>query len=509
MSGGGMSGGGMSGDSGAAPMTLRYRREGVPALIARRGWRPIIAILVVVGLAVAFWSSQSLPLKTDDGGLNRLGLRTVAIFLAAVILWVTEAVPLVVTGIGVFVALVACGYDVPKDLAKANGLPAMTPQQVSNWFGDRVVFFLLGIFLIAGSLSASHVVDHVALRLLNLLGSGPRRLRQGVYWVAFVASFFMAEHAVTAMLFPVVSRIRNALGRPRGSSSYIAGLFLGLAWGATIGGIVTYLGGARIALAMGIAQGKGVSVPGFVELMLHSLPIAIPFGIVAAIVLEITFPVDVESVEPARQALAERRRELGRFGFRQRAVVAILALTIAAWAYFGVSFLAPVALGSAALLLGTGLVRWHEVQGDVPWDLLIMEGGALALCAALESTGAASWAAGHAFSLLGGQSPLLVITVVVIASIVLTEMFSNPAVVTLLVPLLIVSAPALGVEAIHLVLAVALPCGLSFVLPLGSPPLAIAFSSGEYTFARVVASGILLDVIAVPIIVGAYYFTWL
>ncbi len=491
------------------PTPQVFHGQRVPWLVLGRGWKPILVVLVITGLATTFALSSSLPAVGNEEVLGRYGVRVLAVFIAAVILWVSEATPLVVTGIGVFVALVLCGGIDRPDPTLTPGVPDFSPQMVSNWFGDRVVFFLLGIFLVAGAITCTHVVDHAALRLLKIIGTSPRRLRQGVFWVTFLASWFMAEHAVTAMLFPVVARIRDALGKPRGSSTYIAGLFHALAWGATIGGIVTYLGGARIALAMGIAQKQGLATPSFLELMGYSLPIAIPFGIAAAIILEFAFPVDIATVAPAREALEERRRELGRFGVRQQLVTLILALTVAMWAWTGVRYLAPVALGSAALLMGSGLVRWRDLQHHVPWDLLLMEGGALALCAALEATGAAKWGAHQAFGVLG-HSPLVIITVVTLAAILLTEMFSNPAVVTLLVPLLIASAPALGFadDPLLLVMAVALPCGLSFMLPLGSPPLAIAFSSGEYKVAKVLAWGLLLDLLAVPIIVAAYWFFW-
>jgi solute carrier family 13 (sodium-dependent dicarboxylate transporter), member 2/3/5 len=328
-----------------------------------------------------------------------------------------------------------------------------------------------------------------------------------VYWVAFIASWFMAEHAVAAMLFPVIARIRDALGRPRQSSTYVASLFLGLAWGCTIGGIVTYLGGARIALAMGIVQKAGIETPGFFGLMLYSLPIAIPFGLLAAWLLERVFPIDVQSIEPARVALQERRRELGRFGPRQQAVLVILLLTIAAWAFFGVKHLAAVALGSAAMLLGTSLVKWDDVQKHVPWDLLILEAGALALCAALQATGSAEWAAKQFFDHIS-HNPLMIIGLLTICVVVLTELFSNPAVVTLLVPLLLSLAPSLNMSPIHLAMAVALPCGLSFVLPLGSPPLAIAFASGEYKVKTVMGWGVLMDLLVVPITVLAYWLVW-
>jgi sodium-dependent dicarboxylate transporter 2/3/5 len=479
---------------------------GLPRLVTSRLWKPLLTIAVLAAVAGACWYSQDLPLKGSSDALSASGLRVIAIFTGALVLWLTEAVPLIATGVGIFTALVLAQIPVAWNGTAVKSVAAAA--EVSSWFGDRVVFFLLGIFLLAGSLTASHVVDHGALRLLNLVGTSPRRLRQGVYWVAFVASWFMAEHAVAAMLFPVVARIRDALGKPRQSSTYVSSLFLALAWGATIGGIVTYLGGARIALAMGIVQKAGLTAPGFFELMAHSLPIAIPFGILAALILEWAFPIDLTSVEPARAALQERRRELGRFGPRQQAVLAILALTIGCWALFGVKHLAPVALGGAALLLGTRLVRWHDVQRYVPWDLLILEAGALALCSALQATGSAEWAAQLFFNNIS-HNPFLVVGLLTACVVVLTELFSNPAVVTLLVPLLLQMAPGLGMDPIHLALAVALPCGLSFVLPLGSPPLAIAFASGEYKVATVMKWGVLLDLLVVPFTVLAFWAVWL
>ena len=147
----------MSHDLGGGPLRLHYLEAGRTWLLVRSGWRVAMILLVLSGLIGGFIASNDLPAKAVDGGLSQGGARTLAIFLAAVVLWVTEAVPLVVTGLAVFVALVAGGIG--------------SPAQVSAWFGDRVVFFLLGIFLIAGALTSSHVVDHAALRLLNAVGT--------------------------------------------------------------------------------------------------------------------------------------------------------------------------------------------------------------------------------------------------------------------------------------------------------------------------------------------------
>ena len=461
------------------------------AVLVRRLWRPALVLTVLAGVALAFHASRFQP---ADAALSPAGVRAIAVFAGAMILWLTEAVPLIVTGLGVFTALVAAQLPIDGKIAG--------PAEVSGWFGDRVVFFLLGVFLIAGSLDAAHVVDHLALRLVGGAGGGPRRLRQGVFWSAFGASWLLAEHAVAAMLFPIICRLRDASGRAKGDNPYAASLFLALAWGCTIGGIVTYLGGARIALAMGIAAGRGIEVPSFFGLMAYSLPIAIPMGLSAALLLELVFPADRSAVAPARAALATRRRELGRFGPRQVIVSAIVLTAIACWAMLGTRHLATVALGTAAVLIGSGLVRWRDAAAQVPWDLLLMQGAALALCAAMQGTGVAAWAAAGAVGGLGND-PWLLALVIAGATIALTELFSNPAVVTLLVPVLITMAPALGADPLHLTLIVALACGMSFAIPLGSPPLAIAFSAGELRFRTVLLWGLLLDALAVAFTVLA------
>lgn len=471
--------------------SLRFDGRRLPLLLVARLWRPLLALAVIVGVAAVILGTDA---DDERMGLSVKGLRVLAVFLGAITLWITAALPLVVTALMVFLGLCATGV-------------ASGPSVVASWFWKDVVFFLLGAFLIAGSLSAAHVVDHLALRLVNRFGTSPRRLRHLLFGTAFLASFFMSEHAVMALCFPLALRIRDALARPVGTSTYVRGLFFALAWGATIGGIVTYLGGARNALAMGFLEQSGGRALGFFELMGHSLPIAIPLGIVALIFIDWAFPCDLADIDRARAALAERRRDLGRFGPRQLAVTAILVLAIAAWAITGPGYIAVVALAAAVVLLGSGLVSWRDLAKQVPWDLLLLYGSALALAKALEETGAHRAAAEHILPLLD-QHRLLTIAIVATLAMFLTEAMSNAAVVSVLVPLLLGMATQIGLSDEHATLAVALPAGLAFMLPMGSPPLAIAYASGEFRMPTMAFWGMLLNLVAIPLTVLAAKFVW-
>ncbi len=480
---------------------VRFDDRPLPLLMLARGWRGIVLVVVLAGLGWALWQSTRLPVVAQNGLPSAASLRAFAIFAAAVVLWVTAAVPLVVTGLGVFIALSVANVDT----AHAPGIEQT--RTVATWFADPIVFFLLGAFLIAGSLSSAHVIDHAALRLLDLLGTSARKLRLVLFGCAFGASFLLSEHAVTAMLFPLAVRIRDALKLERGRSTYLKGLFLGLAWGATIGGIVTYLGGSRNPLAMGFLQKKDIVIPGFFELMAYSLPVALPLALIAIVVMEIAFPIDVGSIAAARDSLAERQRELGRFGARQRLVSLIMVSAVVAWGLAGYEHIAVVALSASAVLLGTGLVRWRELQREVPWDLLLLYAAALALAKALKLTGAPELIGAHLLPYLG-HNPVVAVGVIATVAMLLTEAMSHGAVVSMMVPLLLTAAPDLGLTPVEVALAVALPAGLAFMLPMGSPPLAIAFVSGEFRISTMTIKGSILNLLAVPVVMLAYWLVW-
>jgi sodium-dependent dicarboxylate transporter 2/3/5 len=257
---------------------------------------------------------------------------------------------------------------------------------------------------------------------------------------------------------------------------------------------------------MGFLQKKDIAIPGFFELMSYSLPVAVPLALAAILLMEFAFPVDVTSVAEAREALAARRRELGRFGSRQRLVTLIMLGAVVAFAIAGYEHIALVSLSAAALLLGSGLVRWADLQREVPWELMLLYAAALALAKALKSTGSPDLIGAYLLPLMP-TNPVLAVAAIAAVAMLLTEAMSHGAVVSMMVPLLLIAAPP-GLDPVQVALAVALPSGLAFMLPMGSPPLAIAFASNEFKIATMTKWGTLLNLLAVPIAALAYWLVW-
>jgi sodium-dependent dicarboxylate transporter 2/3/5 len=276
-----------------------------------------------------------------------------------------------------------------------------------------------------------------------------------------------------------------------GDSRYATALFLAMAWGVNIGGIATLLGGARAPLALGIlseATGRNIS---FMRWSAATLPLVGWLLAAGWIVLGAFFPSDLKSVERSARELARRGAELGRMTFDEKAVAAILGATVLAWLLGSREFgYAGIAIMAVVALFVFNLLTWHEVEEYVNWGIVLMYGGAIALGAALERTGAARFLAGATLGRL--DSALLTLAVLALAAELLGELLSHSAVVAALVPVGLGLAHSFGLDPRAVTLVVAIPAGLTFILPVGTPANALAYSGGYLRTRELLVPGALM-----------------
>jgi sodium-dependent dicarboxylate transporter 2/3/5 len=193
-------------------------------------------------------------------------------------------------------------------------------------------------------------------------------------------AFFMSEHAVAAMNFPIIVEIVGVLRLKPHRSNYARALFLAMAWGTTIGGVATLLGGARAPLALGMlreATGQSFS---FLEWAIANLPIVAGMVVIGFLVIVLFFPTDISSIREADDLLEQKALALGRMSYQEITLAGVMLLTLAGWIVGGEEFgLANIALGAVILLFVLDLVRWREVEQYVNWGIILMYGGAIAL----------------------------------------------------------------------------------------------------------------------------------
>lgn len=426
-------------------------------------------------------------------GLSPAGQKAIAVFILCLILWITNAIPLAITSLFAIVLVPLFGI--------------LDKKSTYALFGNEAVFFILGAFIVAGAVMHSGLSNRIALNILAKAGDSPKKLLLSVFLLAAILSFFMSEHAVAAMLFPIVLDISKSLNLKPGKSNYGKLLFFSLAWGCVIGGVATFLGGARVPLAIGILKettGKGIE---FLEYTIAVLPLVAVMLAVGYLLLTKFFPIDVTGVGNAGEALGKRLKNLGKVTYSEYAVGTVLILTILAWIFFGRQMgLASIALSSVVALFIMRLVRWKDIEDYVNWGIILMYGGAIILGTALDKSGAAHWLVNSVVGKWAG-SPWAVFAIFSFLSIFLTEAMSNAAVIAILLPVSIGMAEKLSMDPTLLTYSIAVPAGLAFMFPMSTPANAIAVSSNYISVKDMIKGGFIMCIVSWVVfnLIAAFY----
>lgn len=434
--------------------------------------------LLAVGILIYWWVSSI----DTPAGLTPTGQKALAAFALCVWYWISGALPLMITGLLAIILIPMSGV---MPAAKAYSL-----------FGNEAVFFILGAFILAACVMKSGLSRRLALYMLSRFGTTPRRLLVTILLLNATMSFFMSEHAVAAMNFPIVVEIAAVLGLHARRTSYGKALFLSMAWGTTIGGIATLLGGGRAPLALGILREATGQSYSFLQWSVAIMPLVFVLLFVCYFVITRFHPIDIDSVQAADDALQARISSLGRMTYEERAIGSIMMLTVITWIIGGEEFgLANIALGSVVVLFALKLVSWRDIEAYVNWGVILMYGGAICLGTAVNQSGAAAWLAQSTISSWATSSWSLVLILSGL-SIVLTEAMSNSAVVALLMPVSLGIAHEFGINPGIMAFVVAVPAGLAYTLPIGTPANAIAYSSGHLTIRDLAIPGAVLTLIS-------------
>jgi sodium-dependent dicarboxylate transporter 2/3/5 len=219
-------------------------------------------------------------------------------------------------------------------------------------------------------------------------------------------------------------------------------------------------------------------------------------------------PIDVGSVRDADAIIAEKSLRMGRLSYREQAIGAIMLATLVAWIVGGEEVgLASIALAGVIAIFVFRLLKWPDVEPFVNWGVLLMYGGAIALGSALNRSGASAWLAGLTVS-RWAATPVQVVALVGAIGILLTEAMSHSAVVALLMPVALGIAQRYGIDPRVMAPVVALPSGLAFTLPVGTPGNAIAYSSGYLRLRDMLVPGSLMVVIAWAAFVATALYYW-
>ena len=454
-------------------------------------WRQSRRLIVFVIAGLVYWLIARMPAPTD---LQPQAMKAVAIFSVCIFFYITNVIPLMITSLLAVILFPLTGV--------------LDSKTTFALFGNEAVFFILGAFILASPFMRCGLSRRIALAALQHFGESPRMLLFGVLALAALFSCWMSEHAVAAMMFPIVLEIADCLGLSPQTSRYGKAIFLSLAAGCIIGGITTFLGGARAPLAVGMLQEATGQTIGFTPWALAALPTTLLMLGFAFGLYQLFYPPEEIDIAKVRAMLQQRRLELGKITPRETGVSILTLGTIITWVILGEQFgLAQIALIAVIIAFVFKLTDWQEVEEDVNWGIFLMYGGAICLGYAMEKTGGAAWLARHSLGAFV-DSPTMLIAAISFLSIALTELLSNSAVVALLMPVALSMGKDLGIDPRVMTMAVTIPSGLGFMFPMGTPATAIAFSSGYLSMRDTVRTGWILFLAGWLVFNLSIHFIW-
>ncbi|MDP3971136.1 MAG: DASS family sodium-coupled anion symporter [bacterium] len=451
--------------------------------LLKENYKGILFLIVAVLAGIAL-------MQNPPAGLSVAGYRAVVVFGMCVVFWVAHVLPLAITSLLAIVLLPLFGI---LETAEAYSL-----------FGNSAVFFIIGALILSTGLVTTGLAERIALWVLRRSGNKPKRLLAGVYFLCVVTSFIMPEHAVAAMMLPIVLQMIHWLKLEPYKSNFGKALLLAIVWGTLTGGVATFLGGARNILAVAILEeNTGLSIS-FTDWAVAILPISIVIAIVGFFLLQKMFPIEIDTTESVHIKLIEKRKSLGKLSDDEITMLAILVATVGAWIFLSESLgLANIAIISVVVMFLFRVVRWQDAEEHVNWGIILMYGGAIALGVALERTGAALFITNSVLDIIPVHPWVLVIGLI-ICTLAFTEVMSNAAVVAMLMPVALSIALTYNLNPIGIAFIIAVPAGFAFMMPMGSPPNALAYSANFYTLKDTIRAGIFMNIIALVIfIIGA------
>ena len=446
-------------------------------------------------------------LPTPDG-LSIEAHRTAALFLLMGVWWATEAVPVAVTAL------------VPLALFPMLGIVDI--QSAANPYANKTIYLFFGGFLIATAIQKWGLHKRIALFVLEYAGSNGASLIFGFMLTAAIISMWVMNTATTIMLLPiglavitVVKETVKGLNEEEIESFQLA-LLLGIAYGATIGGMSTLIGtGPNGMLAAFMADNYNLDIS-FVDWMKVGVPLSIIMLPCSWFILtKIIFRVEFETSQETKDLLTNMKQELGQFDGAEFKVFVVFVLTALTWmlrtvlddinGLEGLSD-AGIAMISALFLflLPSGdkekkgaLLEWKDAQENVPWGLLVLFGGGLSLANAVQATGLAVWMGNL---IPQGISIVLIVILVVTMIIFLTELTSNMATTATFLPVVAAIAVQSNFDPLLVTAAVALAASCAFMLPVATPPNAIVFGSGLIKVPQMARAGFLINVLGIIVV---------
>jgi len=449
-------------------------------------------------------------------GLSTEGKAILASTIWVAVWWMTEAVPIPVTSLLPIILFPLTG-----------GLDLKT---TTSSYGDGTIFLFMGGFMIALAMEKWDLHKRIALYIISVIGTNTDRIVLGFMvatgflsmWISNTATAMMMVPIALAIIYQVSEALKNdtSIDTSKENFGFGKALMLGIAYSASLGGIATLIGTPPNTLLAGAIKKMYDIDLSFAQWMLFGVPIAWIFILITWFYLvKVAFPLKLKQLPGGQEVIQSQKKELGPTSFEEKAVFVIFLLAALAWItrtfvlkHINENIDDTIIAITAAILLFIipaknkkgALLDW-ETAVKLPWGILLLFGGGLAIAAGFVKSGLSEWI-GNQLTALQGVNLLIVIVAVTTLVIFLTEITSNTATASMMYPIMASLAIALGVHPYSLMIAAGVAASCAFMLPVATPPNAVVFGSGYLRIQEMAKAGFALNILGIILVSLFIYF---
>ena len=444
-------------------------------------------------------------------GIPESAYLMLGVTLWVAIWWVTEAVPIAVTALLPLILFPTAGIMKIADTTAA--------------YGDKYVFLYLGGFFLAIAIEKWNLHKRIALYIINIIGTNIYKVILGFMVATAFLSMWISNTATSVMMLPIgmsiISQLKdNPTTIDNENSIFGKALMLSIAYSASIGGIATLIGTPpNLVMAGFVQKAYGIEIT-FWQWLKFGFPISIVLlGIAWFYLTHIAFKFKQKEFPGGQKEINRLIKELGPMQFEEKLVLIVFIITALCWITrsFILQSLIPgiddtiIAMGAAIVLFiiptkekKHRIITWED-SIKIPWGIILLFGGGMALAAGFQTTGLAIWL-GSQVDLLIGVPLFLLILIIIISVNFLTEVTSNLATAAMLMPILAPIAVSLDVNPFILIVAATTAASCAFMLPVATPPNAVVFGSGYLKIFDMIKSGFWLNIISILILTIMVYY---